>query len=461
MYDNISIKFEDAEQIINYFNASGIIRKLKKRIKQGENTAQNYAFISNAYMEMFENKKALKFALKSIRLDKKYAYAYYLAGILYLEEENYEKALDYLQKSYKFGGEDYYFAIYGLVHYYEEKDECGCYGFAKKMVDLNYDYPDFLIFRAATKFMYSFDLKDCIKDIFSALKNTIKYKYYFGILVCLFSLLYVIIVRFVLNIFTPKDLRYEKLRYYVLSGQDKQAYDMYKKLGEDNPKKKDTYYREILDIYFWKEDYEKCIVLANKFLVEFKSAYIWMYKARSYDCLGKLDKAIKSIDKAREYDNEFKEHQYYYWKAKFHYNAGKYSDALKYINEQIIFDDVPDVTNYMFKAKCYYVMNNNAEAITWYLSAFQIDNGDNRDEICWWLAYLYHSLGDLNKAIVYIDIALMENKDSYNYTLKGDILTSMKNVKEANECYKKASKCNAWNCYPPHPRTCKNLEHVL
>ena len=53
MFDNITIFYKDAEMHINKFNAGKVIKLLKKRIAEGQVTAQNYAFLANAYCEMF------------------------------------------------------------------------------------------------------------------------------------------------------------------------------------------------------------------------------------------------------------------------------------------------------------------------------------------------------------------------------------------------------------------------
>lgn len=441
MYDNIGIKFENAEKYINFFNAVFIIKELKQRIKKEGESAQLYAFLSNAYSAIFDDSLSLRYALKSIKLNKKYAYAYFLAGLAYLNGNKYEKSLKYLEKSLKYGGNDYYFPLFGLVLYYlEVEDIKKYYEYANKFFAVKSDYPDYFWMSAYIKYMFSLKMEDCSKDILRSIKSFYKYRNFTSIFSILILWLVFLFVRLFFIIFKGEFLRLERLKYFVFNDGDAKAYEMYKGLGQKNKKQKDMLYREILDAYFYMEQYEKCIALANKFLVEHKSAYILMYKARSYNCLGKLDKAIKTLDKAREYDNEIQLHNYSYWKAKFHYDSGKFNEALKYINQQIISDTEPDVDNYIFKAKCFYMLDNNVEAIANFLIALKFDDGSSADEICWWIANIYYLMKDYDNALVYVDIALLENKDFYNYNLKGDILTSLKRIKEANDCYKKAAK---------------------
>ena len=66
MFDNITIFYKDAEMHINKFNAGKVIKLLKKRIAEGQVTAQNYAFLANAYCE----KNDISFYSKSIDVKK-------------------------------------------------------------------------------------------------------------------------------------------------------------------------------------------------------------------------------------------------------------------------------------------------------------------------------------------------------------------------------------------------------
>ena len=75
MYDNITIFYKDAEVIITPFSAGRVIKLLKKRIANGEETAQNYTFLADAYLTKKDNKKAFKYVLKAKKIDLDYYYA--------------------------------------------------------------------------------------------------------------------------------------------------------------------------------------------------------------------------------------------------------------------------------------------------------------------------------------------------------------------------------------------------
>ena len=92
MFDNITIFYKDAEMHINKFNAEQAVKLLKKRITDGQATAQNYAFLADAYINKDDNKKALKYALMSKKLDPDYYYADALLAEIYISDEKYFKA---------------------------------------------------------------------------------------------------------------------------------------------------------------------------------------------------------------------------------------------------------------------------------------------------------------------------------------------------------------------------------
>ena len=442
MYDNINVKYEDASCIIGILNSFRVISQLKKKIKDGHSTAQDYAFIANAYNIRGESKKAFRYAMRSIQKDRRYAYAYFIAGQILFDRNKYKKAEKYISRALKLAGNDYYLALFyrAELYIYDDENFIKAYETGKSYFDIKCDYPDYYLLRAILKMQFSLDFKEVFADIWLAFKSFIKYKQPLCILEGIYVLGCVFFARLIMIIVNKKEMLTNRANALAVMGRDSEILELYKSLSAKKKfKEKEELSKELLNVYFNNENYKKCIALANKFLVEYKSAYVYMYKARSYDCLGKYDKAIENLDKAYEYDDEYKEHKYYFWKAKFNFHADKYKDAIKYINKQILYDESPDPENYMFKGVSNFAIDDIDASLESFLDAFRVDKGDFRDDICWWLARLYHIKNENNKALIYVDIALMENKDYYNYAIKGDILTSLKRIKEANECYKKAS----------------------
>lgn len=68
MYDNITIFYKDAEILITPFSAGRVIKLLEKRIANGEETAQNYTFLADAYSMKKDSKKLSNTYLKQRKL---------------------------------------------------------------------------------------------------------------------------------------------------------------------------------------------------------------------------------------------------------------------------------------------------------------------------------------------------------------------------------------------------------
>lgn len=110
MYDNITIFYKDAEILITPFSAGRVIKLLEKRIANGEETAQNYTFLADAYSMKKDSKKAFKYILKAKKIDPDYYYADVVAISILSEEGKYSKAEYYVNDLLEKAPEDYYLA---------------------------------------------------------------------------------------------------------------------------------------------------------------------------------------------------------------------------------------------------------------------------------------------------------------------------------------------------------------
>lgn len=445
MYDNINIKYEDAECVINGYNAFRIIKKIKAKIKEGSVQACDYAFLADAYDICLQTRKAFYYALRSIKKDEKYPYAYYIAGRILYDNDKLDKALVYLNKAVELDKDNacYYAQFYLAETHYSLDNIDEVYEHAKELFKTSVESHDYYIFCAVLKMQLGYDVKDFSSDTEKALKISFHSKRYYETFRTIWIYLVSSFVRLLFALFFKTQLKQAKIRTMVYLYEVKDVFQLYRKLSfKKDFKFKEKLSKDMLGEYFSNAEFKKCIALANKFLVEYKSPYVYMYKARSYDCLGKCDKAIYNIDKAREYDKDYKEHAYFYWRAKFYFREGKYRETIKFINKQILSDVVPDAENYMIRGICQYYLGEFKNAEMSFLEAFGFDaDAYNRDDICWWLAQIYHAKKEYDRGLIYIDIALMEKKDSYNYSLKGDLLTALKRIKEAKQCYQKAEEC--------------------
>lgn len=118
MYDNITIFYKDAEILITPFSAGRVIKLLEKRIANGEETAQNYTFLADAYSMKKDSKKAFKYILKAKKIDPDYYYADVVAISILNEEGKFSKAEYYANDLLEKAPDDYYLAYTSAAEVY-------------------------------------------------------------------------------------------------------------------------------------------------------------------------------------------------------------------------------------------------------------------------------------------------------------------------------------------------------
>ena len=161
---------------------------------------------------------------------------------------------------------------------------------------------------------------------------------------------------------------------------------------------------------------------------------VYEYKKLSYLALGQEDKVIEVIKSMQKNNIQTKEEEDYNIQlGKIYFKRENYSKALNYFNKQII--SSPSSHPFLYKGMCLERLSDYENAIKAYNTSLDYEKSD--------LAYyrvanLYYQEKDYQKALENINNGLLLNKDSYNYNLKGDILTAMLRIKEARICYKKA-----------------------
>ena len=219
------------------------------------------------------------------------------------------------------------------------------------------------------------------------------------------------------------------------SDRGKEAVDMIFNAASKCKNKKhiENCYYSLLNFYFDRKEYKKCIDIANKILIKEKFEGAFIYKIRSYVELEEYDKAIELMKTVKE---NYKIN-YSLWGdfdiGVVYYRMKDYDNALKYFNKRIMSNQDPEALGY--KGICLEESYCYEEAIKAYQRSLEYKQDDR-----WYyrIANLYYRMNDYEEALENINRSLMLCKDSYNYNLKGDILTSLKRIKEARACYKKA-----------------------
>lgn len=460
MFDDINIKYKDAKTYISVFNSFFIIKKLERKIAKEGATAQDYFFLAKAYDLLFNAKPAdkitvLKYLLKSIRADKDYAPAYNYLGCFYLDNNKLNKAEKYLLKAIEKGPEDYYSPlfwisiVYTVNHEWVKAQEC-----MDKIDKISAEEPLYymakFVLNSYACYTNSIDLKNYFKMVLSF----IKFGRYLMLLDSVLLLFRVIYIRITDSI-DIVNLRFLQIDYLNKTGKERKVLENTLKSIRKFKLFRFYFYIELLGYYYWvAEDYKKCINVANRFLMLDKIDLIYDYKALCYEDLGNYDKAIDTLESAK---NSIKirdnfvirildKFLHYYigdvssiddLKVRLYFKKGNYKDAIKYANEVLI----KKKSLYILRVKAisYYYLGKYNEALLSFHEALKYDvDGENIDNLCYWISYCYYIIENYNKARIYVDIALKEKEDYYNYALKGDILTSLKEYKEADACYKKA-----------------------
>lgn len=480
MYDNITIFYKDAEIYITEFTARKVIRLLKKRIANGEKTAQNYAFLADAYITDKKMHKALKNALRARALEPDYYYVNVLLVMIYQDDGRLAKAEKYLIELFEKAPEDYELAYFCAVLLYGQLyREKACKNYAKKLVSLNKTTPDYLLIKA---FAYL-----ALGEFFTALRVVSKVILQYGTKLCIssqvgiftsaVSALLIEKLNMNIDIFRGVNVFFGSLihsiskdeHYYLLSekycenpenclakiekaieinpkplylirkasiisllGQTEEAIEIYKNILE-----KDASYIEcynyLSSAYQILGDYKNALEYSNLAILNNPSdEFAYYSKISNLRNLDRPSDALKVFDKLEKLYPESQ--NLYYFKAQTYADLEDYNKALLCINKQLIKEK--DAANYRDKMMFLYRLDRYEEGLECGKKALEYEE---QGSIYYWIAtcqaYLYRfedALESINKAI------FLGEYDMWTFAQKYKILQELGRNKEANFAYKKA-----------------------
>ena len=138
MYDNFYTKYEDAKIFINSITAQDVIKMLEK---EKHLTAEQCAYLSKAYIFSDDNKKAVKYAKKSVSLDPQYAYGYIRLAFAYGRMGKKKDCRKCIETAEKLGSEDWLTQAFlvCMFSYIEEAEKSEYY--LQKLLDWNLNSP--------------------------------------------------------------------------------------------------------------------------------------------------------------------------------------------------------------------------------------------------------------------------------------------------------------------------------
>ena len=419
MFDNITIFYKDAEMHINHFNAGIVIKLLKKRIAEGEVTAQNYAFLANAYCDKNDNKKALKYAFMSKKLDPDYYYADVLLTIIYLNDEKISKAERCLNNLLEKAPDDYYFADFLALEVYKRQNNDGSKQkiidkYCEKILSYEEDGSNCLFIAKCSAYLWKGkgESISALKQLLKALKADIRYLFDSSCIAILMAILFLYIFE-LLKVLPSYNLRINL--GMIFYPKDERYYELADPIFNDSSPKKLLKY------------IEKAIKIKPKPLY-------YMRMADIKSILGCHEEAIEIYKRVLEEDDSFVEC--------YERIAGEYRDiddfqnALKYINMAIL-NNQENAELYFAKAMYLSALFKFDEALDLLLN-FDKKHPEAENETAYYISYCYSYLEDYNKALLYINKHLLKEKTYNIYKYKMALLLDLKRYEEAIETGKKA-----------------------
>ena len=411
MYDNITIFYKDAEILITPFSAGRVIKLLEKRIANGEETAQNYTFLADAYSMKKDSKKAFKYILKAKKIDPDYYYADVVAISILNEEGKFSKAEYYANDLLEKAPEDYYLGnTFAAVVYVNP----GFNGRKKKVVqklaekilahedDGSFKYLNCCIFVYQEVF---FDFDMALKYWVKAFKRKpvmmLTLEWLISIIFLVFQ---TIITKFKLNVTYTQCINWT--RFFM---------------------KKEQYYYFVSNPYCTDLSPEKMLECIDKAI---KINPLPLYRIRKGEilfCIGEhYQEAIEILKDVLEEDSSFKE--CYKTIALSYLELGDYPNALRYINLAIL-NSQDDEYLYELKSKILKYLNKPDEALNVLLKFYE--NYPDDMEIEDNLALEYEKRGEHNKALSFINKSLLKEKTSDKYQGKATILFRLERYEDA------------------------------
>lgn len=411
MYDNITIFYKDAEIIITPFSAGRVIKLLEKRIANGEETAQNYTFLADAYSMKKDSKKAFKYILKAKKIDPDYYYADVVAIIILKEEGKYSKAEYYVNDLLEKAPEDYYFAAtFAAVIYttpvFRERKRKFVQKLAEKILahedDGSFKYLNCCIF-VYQNILYDFDMtfKYCVKAFKRNPIMMLSLEWLVFIIVLIFQ---IIVTKFKLNVTYTQCINWT--RFFM---------------------KKEQYYYFVSNPYCTDLSPEKMLECIDKAI---KINPLPQYRIRKGEilfCIGEhYQEAIEILKDVLEEDSCYKE--CYKIISLSYLELKDYPNALRYINLAIL-NSQDDEYLYELKSKILKYLNKPDEALNVLLKFYE--NYPDDMEIEDNLALEYEKRGEHNKALSFINKSLLKEKTSDKYQGKATILFRLERYEDA------------------------------
>ena len=447
MFDDIFTRYEDATEFINEISAERIRKNLESELKEKRKlSAQKYAYLSKACIFTKDDKAALEYAKKSVKVDKNYAYGYVRMAFTYARMGNKKEALKYTKIADKITTIPNILITTFLIMLYDYCEQTARKDELLENFENNYNFSAEYAYHLA----YTYSHENYEKAVQYA-KEAEKYdfKNVFANDFILAENYYLLDDYENAEIYADKCLAFGdcinilkiKVECLKTRGEFTNAEKFLKtayKLSSTEEEKQD-----ILNLVIYNHisagEYGKANRVISFALKYFEPTYALYYVAGScYENQKKYEEAIKYYKKMLEFDSSeksiFSSISYCYSQL------GKNEDALKYVDLSID-SEAPESYAFYRKGRVLCDMKEYEMAIEYFKQSLDYNKTDT--DSFQWISYCYSMTKDFDKSLEYANRAiLLDKNDAYSYFRKAWALQEVQKYDEAIKFYKKCIELN-------------------
>ena len=421
MYDNINTKYQNATLLIDEASAEDCIKLLNNKIESGPASAENYAYLSKAYIFCHKYEEALTCAQKSIEIQPDYAYGIARVGYAFARLKNNEMALKYCEQAEKMAGDNDVILIALLKVYYGINEPELGKKIANKITKLlGREDADFYLNQASAH-IYLDNYEKALLDCKKARKADENLAATYGTL----SSIYLNLKKPKLSLacadkaisINPNYIFAHDRRGWVLYRQNRyeEALESFLKTEALGYIGADTC-SSVAYIYGENNEYEKSLEYANKAISKNKNDnYAYFRKGWALYKLQRFDEALVELFKAEELG--CKSTTLYPIISFIYSYRNEHKEAIKYASKAILLDK-NDAYAYYRKGFDLYQLEMYDEALAVFLKAEGL--GCEYEYMYSKLAFIYNHKSEPEKAIEYANKAILQDSNSgYAYYMKG------------------------------------------
>ena len=441
MYDNFYTKYEDAKIFINAATAENVIKMLEK---EKHLSAEQCAYLSKAYVFNGDDKKALKYAKKAVKLNPNYAYGYVRLAFIYGRLGKKKDVVKNTAIAEALGGDDWLVQTFlVLLFNYAGLDEKSEY-YLQNLLESEINSPEFYYNLGFT--FYAIEPSDYEKalEYFQKAQNyKDKYNLYFKMMECYAELndaeSALEYLEKCISIKECVDLLERRIQCLIYLDRydeaDRFSHELYRKTDDKQQvfiflaltaKKRGEYNKALRYLRFADYTTEA-------------TEYLYELMANVYEDKNDFDSALVFYKKALKFDryddNLLLNISYCYSKLGDYKLADSYADLAIELNDK--------------SAYSYYRKGNIMLSVERYdaaAEAFKKSVELEPDDVDYYhsLSYSYSKLGEIELSLEYANRALLLDKDDpYSYFRKAWALQECEKYKEAIETYQKCIDCDA------------------